>query len=78
MKLPYSSICFSNCLVISLTIISGQVLKYMDIGNYVEENVSSLKHFMSQGGDAKEYSIPSLVALSSAMRLLQRYSSLVN
>ncbi|XP_057250338.1 amidase 1 isoform X3 [Beta vulgaris subsp. vulgaris] len=56
----------------------GQVLKYMDIGNYVEENVSSLKHFMSQGGDAKEYSIPSLVALSSAMRLLQRYEFKIN
>ncbi|XP_021772964.1 amidase 1-like isoform X2 [Chenopodium quinoa] len=59
-------------------IFGGQVLKYMDLGDYVEENVSSLKHFMGQGGDTKEYSIPSLVALSSAMRILQRHEFKIN
>lgn len=56
----------------------GQALTYMDLGDYVDENVPSLKHFMSQGSDTKEYSIPSLVALSSAMRLLQRHEFKMN
>ncbi|XP_056697393.1 amidase 1 isoform X2 [Spinacia oleracea] len=56
----------------------GQVLKYMDIGDYVKDNVPSLKHFMNQGDDTKVYSIPSLVALSSAMRILQRNEFKVN
>ncbi|XP_021742471.1 amidase 1-like [Chenopodium quinoa] len=59
-------------------VFGGQVLKYMDLGDYVEENVSSLKHFMGQGGDTKEYSIPSLVSLSSAMRILQRHEFKIN
>ncbi|XP_074311550.1 amidase 1 [Silene latifolia] len=51
----------------------GQVLKFMTLGDYVEENVPSLEHFMSQGSNSEEYKIQSLAALSSAMRILQRY-----
>lgn len=56
----------------------GGVIKYMTVGDYVKENVPSLAHFMSQGGDSKEYCISSLVALSSAMRLLQRHEFKIN
>ncbi|KAH9604589.1 hypothetical protein KSS87_006582 [Heliosperma pusillum] len=51
----------------------GQVVKFMTLGDYVEKNVPSLKHFMSQGSNSEEYKIQSLAALSSAMRILQRY-----
>ena len=45
----------------------------MTLGDYVKDNVPSLTRFMSLGGDSKEeYSVPSLAALSSAMRLLER------
>ncbi|CAO2836661.1 unnamed protein product [Amaranthus hypochondriacus] len=56
----------------------GQVIKYMNLGEYIETNVPSLKHFMGQSNEAKEYNIPSLIALSSAMRILQRYEFKVN
>ncbi|KAL9235052.1 hypothetical protein vseg_009852 [Gypsophila vaccaria] len=51
----------------------GQVLNYITLGDYVEENVPSLKHFMTQGNDSNEYKIKSLAALSTAMRILQRH-----
>ncbi|KAK9732583.1 hypothetical protein RND81_04G007800 [Saponaria officinalis] len=51
----------------------GQVFNYITLGDYVEENVPSLKHFMTRGNDSDEYEIKSLAALSSAMRILQRY-----
>jgi len=54
--------------------IAGDVLKQEILGDYVKTNVPSLKHFMSKEND-QIYNIPSLSALSSAMRLLQRYSS---
>ncbi|KAJ8436822.1 hypothetical protein Cgig2_032050 [Carnegiea gigantea] len=56
----------------------GEIVKQMTLGDYLKENVPSLQHFMSQGVDSKEYNIPSLVALSSAMRLLQRYEFKIN
>ncbi|XP_027160231.1 amidase 1 [Coffea eugenioides] len=46
-------------------------IKFASLGDYVEEKVPNLKHFWSTGN--QEYSIASLAALSSAMRLLQRY-----
>ncbi|KAL3538076.1 hypothetical protein ACH5RR_001442 [Cinchona calisaya] len=46
-------------------------IQYASLGNYVEEKVTSLKHFHNTGN--QEYNIPSLAALSSAMRSLQRY-----
>ncbi|OMO62477.1 Amidase [Corchorus capsularis] len=51
----------------------GQILKQIVLGDYVKEKVPSLQHFMSNGNEEQAYNIPSLAALSSAMRLLQRY-----
>ncbi|XP_068492896.1 amidase 1 isoform X4 [Phaseolus vulgaris] len=51
----------------------GDVLKQEILGDYVKTNVPSLKHFMSKETTDQIYNIPSLSALSSAMRLLQRY-----
>ncbi|KAH1037599.1 hypothetical protein GYH30_056781 [Glycine max] len=51
----------------------GDVLKHEILGDYVKTNVPSLKHFMSKENTDQIYSIPSLAALSSAMRFLQRY-----
>ncbi|CAN4126144.1 unnamed protein product [Withania somnifera] len=55
---------------------SDQMIKYTSLGDYIEENVPSLKKFMpTRTGSNDECShIPSsLQALSTAMRLLQRY-----
>ncbi|GMY20041.1 amidase 1-like [Fagus crenata] len=43
------------------------------LGDYVKEKVPSLKKFMTKENADQESNIPSLAALSSAMRLLQRY-----
>ncbi|XAR49106.1 Amidase [Bertholletia excelsa] len=51
----------------------GQILKYASLGDYVAENVPSLRHFMGKGAQDQERNIAPLVALSSAMRLLQRH-----
>ncbi|CAI9773007.1 unnamed protein product [Fraxinus pennsylvanica] len=51
----------------------SQKIEYASLGKYVEDNVPSLKHFSNNGTKNQEDNIPSLVALSSAMRLLQRY-----
>ncbi|KAF7805130.1 Amidase 1 [Senna tora] len=51
----------------------GDVLKYEILGDYVKARVPTLKHFMSNSHIDQVYNIPSLAALSSAMRLLQRY-----
>jgi len=59
----------------SINDVLGGVIKHMTLGDYVKDNVPSLTRFMSLGGDSKEeYSVPSLAALSSAMRLLERWS----
>ncbi|CAI8603401.1 unnamed protein product [Vicia faba] len=49
------------------------VLRREILGEYVKTKVSGLKHFMSEENTNQVYNIPSLAALSSAMRLLQRY-----
>ncbi|CAK9139361.1 unnamed protein product [Ilex paraguariensis] len=54
-------------------LLGGHILKTVSLGAYVEERVPSLKLFMGKGSRNEEPNIPSLVALSSAMRLLQRY-----
>ncbi|KAK7344229.1 hypothetical protein VNO77_13596 [Canavalia gladiata] len=54
-------------------IYGGDVLKYEILGDYVKANVPSLKHFMSKENTDQVYNIPSLAALSSAMRLRQMY-----
>ncbi|XP_043719848.1 amidase 1-like [Telopea speciosissima] len=51
----------------------GQVVRHTNLGDYVKDKVPSLKHFMAEGNDQMEYNIPSLMALSSALRMLQRY-----
>ncbi|KAL4625265.1 hypothetical protein ACB092_05G013100 [Castanea dentata] len=51
----------------------GDLVKHAILGDYVKEKVSSLKQFMTEETADQEYNIPSLAALSSAMRLLQRY-----
>ncbi|KAA8545097.1 hypothetical protein F0562_019881 [Nyssa sinensis] len=50
----------------------GHIVKHASLGDYVMDRVPSLAHFF-KGIETQEYNIPSLVALSSAMRLLQRY-----
>ncbi|KDP23530.1 hypothetical protein JCGZ_23363 [Jatropha curcas] len=51
----------------------GHVVKHLTLGDFVENKVPSLKHFMSKEIKEQGYDIASLAALSSAMRLLQRY-----
>ncbi|XWS57560.1 hypothetical protein CRYUN_Cryun09bG0184600 [Craigia yunnanensis] len=51
----------------------GQCVKHVILGDYVKDKVPSLQHFMVKGNEDQEDNIPSLAALSSAMRLLQRY-----
>ncbi|CAM8894676.1 unnamed protein product [Rhodiola kirilowii] len=48
----------------------GHIIRHMNIGDYVKENVPSLKHFITE--QQHKHNIPSLAALSTAMRLLQR------
>ncbi|KAK4273482.1 hypothetical protein QN277_021872 [Acacia crassicarpa] len=50
------------------------VLKHEILGDYVKVRVPSLRHFMTDNSQSDQvYNIPSLAALSSAMRLLERY-----
>ncbi|XVF06122.1 hypothetical protein REPUB_Repub06bG0020500 [Reevesia pubescens] len=52
----------------------GQCVKHVILGDYVKDKVPSLQHFMHKGNEDQEDDIPPpLAALSSAMRLLQRY-----
>ncbi|XP_059296588.1 amidase 1 [Lycium ferocissimum] len=53
----------------------SHMIKYMNLGDYIEETVPSLKKFMTArtSNEESESYIPSLLALSSAMRLLQKY-----
>ncbi|XP_037491626.1 amidase 1 isoform X2 [Jatropha curcas] len=51
----------------------GHVVKHLTLGDFVENKVPSLKHFMSKEIKEQGYDIASLAALSSAMRLLERY-----
>ncbi|KAG5549235.1 hypothetical protein RHGRI_014557 [Rhododendron griersonianum] len=48
------------------------IVKYACLGDYVKDNVPTLKHFMGDGLENQEYNAAPLAALSSAMRLLQR------
>lgn len=51
----------------------GDVVKNVILGDYVEDKVPHLKYFMSKENKDQEHTIPPLAALSSAMRLLQKY-----
>ncbi|OVA05771.1 Amidase [Macleaya cordata] len=50
----------------------SQVVKHANLGEYVGDRVPSLEHFMDKGNEHQGY-IPSLIALSAAMRSLQRF-----
>lgn len=66
----------TNIVVASVeTLFGGDILGSVNLGDYVESKVPSLKHFMVDDDDVEnqEFSINSLVALSTAMRLLQRF-----
>lgn len=52
---------------------AGHIIKHASLGDYVKDKVPSLKTFLSKGNAEQDYNIPSLAALSSAMRLLERY-----
>ncbi|GAB2228943.1 hypothetical protein Droror1_Dr00023077 [Drosera rotundifolia] len=54
-------------------IYGGDVIKSVNLGDYVKGEVPSLAHFISEGNTGTDYGIPSLAALSSALRSLQRY-----
>ncbi|KAI3794580.1 hypothetical protein L1987_37212 [Smallanthus sonchifolius] len=51
----------------------GKILQPFNLGDYVESKVPGLKHFMENDTENEEFSIKSLTALSTAMRLLQRF-----
>ncbi|TXG65549.1 hypothetical protein EZV62_006824 [Acer yangbiense] len=51
----------------------GHLVKHAMLGDYVKDKVPSLKHFISEENKDQEYMIPSLAALSIAMRSLERY-----
>ena len=51
---------------------AGDLVKHAILGDYVKENVPSLKQFMTEETADQENNIPSLAALSSARQLLQR------
>ncbi|MBA0803793.1 hypothetical protein Gohar_013964, partial [Gossypium harknessii] len=53
---------------------AAQCVKRAILGDHVKDKVPSLQHFMDKGNEDQVDDIPpSLAALSSAMRLLQRY-----
>uniref|UniRef100_A0A9I9DAR4 Amidase domain-containing protein n=1 Tax=Cucumis melo TaxID=3656 RepID=A0A9I9DAR4_CUCME len=56
----------------------GHLIKQVNLGNYVEEKVPSLKQFMIEGNAGNEHSIPSLAALARSLQLLQRYEFKIN
>uniref|UniRef100_A0A2P2MRR8 Uncharacterized protein MANES_09G165600 n=1 Tax=Rhizophora mucronata TaxID=61149 RepID=A0A2P2MRR8_RHIMU len=51
----------------------GGIVKHVALGELVKVKVPSLNHFMSKEIGDQEYNIPSLAALSSAMRLVERH-----
>ncbi|XP_077230163.1 amidase 1-like [Tasmannia lanceolata] len=51
----------------------SEIVNHTNLGDYVSDKVPSLKYFMAKCGENQEFAVPSLMALSSALRLLQRY-----
>ncbi|OMO62481.1 Amidase [Corchorus capsularis] len=56
----------------------GECVKHVILGDYVKDKVPSLQHFIDKGNEDRNDIIPSLAALSNAMRLLQRYEFKIN
>ncbi|KAF7153678.1 hypothetical protein RHSIM_Rhsim01G0080800 [Rhododendron simsii] len=50
----------------------GHILKYACLGDYVKDNVPTLKHFKGDRLEDQEYNVAPLAALSSAYRRLAR------
>ncbi|GLT56262.1 hypothetical protein SLA2020_293160 [Shorea laevis] len=64
----------SDVLIKSVKKLFGDhIVKHVNLGDYVKDKVPSLQKFMNVGDGDPLYNIASLAALSSAMRLLQRY-----
>ncbi|KAI8022731.1 Amidase 1 [Camellia lanceoleosa] len=51
----------------------GHIVKQASLGDYVKDNVPTLKHFMVEGDENQEYNVASLVALSNAVKQVQRH-----
>ncbi|XP_058183391.1 amidase 1-like isoform X3 [Rhododendron vialii] len=51
----------------------GHIVKYACLGDYVKDNVPTLKHFKGDRLENQEYNVAPLAALSSAYRRLERY-----
>ncbi|KAL6139251.1 hypothetical protein ACLB2K_064528 [Fragaria x ananassa] len=58
--------------------LNGHVLKHANLGDIVKDKVPSLNCFFGKGNASQEFNIPSLAALSSAMRILQRHEFKTN
>ncbi|KAB2630152.1 amidase 1-like [Pyrus ussuriensis x Pyrus communis] len=54
-------------------VFGGHVIKHANLGDVVKDKVPSLNSFLDKGNPSEEYIIPSLAALSTADRLLERY-----
>lgn len=68
----YLNICFQHANILHGSIAADDILNYANLGDAVERDVPSLKNFMRKDLKNHEYNIEPLVALSNAMRLLQR------
>ncbi|XP_028770877.1 amidase 1-like [Neltuma alba] len=56
-----------------------EILKHEMLGDFVKDRVPTLRHFMMGNSQSDQvYNIPSLAALSTAMRLLERYEFKIN
>ncbi|KAF7112649.1 hypothetical protein RHSIM_RhsimUnG0207700 [Rhododendron simsii] len=53
-------------------IFGGHIVKYACLGDYVKDNVPTLKHFKGERLEDQEYNVAPLAALSSAYRRLER------
>ncbi|KAL1542422.1 Amidase 1 [Salvia divinorum] len=51
----------------------SQIIRYTNLGDFIESKLPNLKIFMNTTSGSKKDNIPSLAALSTAMRLLQRH-----
>jgi amidase len=52
---------------------AGHLVNCAILEDYLNDRISSLKQFNSKGNTDQESNIPSLAALSSAMRLIKGY-----
>ncbi|KAK1279006.1 Amidase 1 [Acorus gramineus] len=73
----FQNLCFQSNIIIPVVmktienLFSCQVIKHVKLGDYIRDNVPSLKHFTES--ESQEFMIPSLSALSNSLRLLQKW-----